>query len=197
MRTLPALVIAAALGIATVASAQDAPNLTGTWSGKLACKGISTSPFLFGAFNFVDKEATLEITQLESMPALTTDETPRGLGPSSPIMLARLQAEDTDYPQQIITTMCGPVVVNPTNPKQVRAGLVAGDGAPGSAFAADFSSVKVFPPNAKGVTGKLKGKGVIIQTLFYGASGSCKWSFERTSTMAPANPPESCDPMPM
>jgi hypothetical protein len=195
MRTLSALVIATALCCAPRAEAQTAPDLTGTWTGKLACKGISTSPFLFGAFNFIAKEATLEITQLESMPpALTAGDTagPRGIGEAAPLLLARLEAEDPDYPQPLLANMCGPVVVNPAKPKQVRAGLAA-EGPTASAFAVDFSSVKTFPANAKGITGKLKGKGVLVASSFGATSGSCKWSFERTSAMAPADPPESCD----
>src|SRR4029078_12281105 len=51
MRTLSALVVAAALGFASLAQAgTPVPDLTGTWTGTLSCKGISSSPFLFGSF---------------------------------------------------------------------------------------------------------------------------------------------------
>jgi hypothetical protein len=181
MRTFPALVIATAIGFADLAHAGSVPvpDLTGTWTGKLSCKGISTEPLLFGGFKFVDKAATIEITQADE--ALT----------------AALSAVDTDFafPLQV-DPMCGSVVVNAANPKQVRAGLVAGlISGPGFAFAVDFSTVKVFPANGKGVTGKLMGSGVLISSsLGGGTSGSCKYAFERTSD-APPPPPASCDVM--
>ena len=199
MPTFPALVFAIVLGFASLASAgtSPVPDLTGTWTGKLACKGIGTSPFLFGDFNFVDKAATLSITQLKVVIS--------GGDSVSANLIATIDAEDPDFPFEVHSVMCGPVVVNPAKTKQVRAGLViAGMPPPGSTFAVDFSSVKVFPVNGKGVTGKLKGKGVLIGLGpsirgggFGGTSAGCKWSFERTDDTPPTDPPTDCTDMPV
>jgi hypothetical protein len=180
MKILPALVVAAGIGFANLAHAGGVmvPDLTGTWTGKLACKGIGSTPLLFGDFNFVDKAATLEITQSDT--ALT----------------AALSAEDPDFAfPLVVNPMCGTVVMSPSKPK-ARAGLVAGPvEAPGFAFAVDFSSLKVFPVNAKGVTGKMKGSGVLISSsIGGGTSATCKYIFERTSDLPPP-PPESCEVM--
>jgi hypothetical protein len=178
MQTFPVLVIATAIVFADLAHAGmvPVPDLTGTWTGKLSCKGISAS--LSGSFKLVDKAATIEITQADE--ALT----------------AALTAEDPDFPFVLLyDPMCGSVVVDAAKPNQVRAGLVGGLAPfPGSAFAVDFSTVKVFPDNGNGVTGKLTGSGVLISSSSIGGdtSGSCKYTFERTSD-APPPPPESCD----
>jgi hypothetical protein len=178
MRTLSAFVLAVALGFAPSAHAGmiAVPNLTGTWTGKLTCKGIGDSVLLFGSFNFTDKEATLEITQ------------------SGDDLAAALDADDPDFPAGIFVEMCGSVVVDPAKPEKARAGLAA-DGFIGSAFAVDFSTVKVFPPNAKGVTGKLTGSGVLISSAVENVSGTCKYTFERTSEDPPVDPATCDDPI--
>ncbi|MBM4265896.1 MAG: hypothetical protein FJ144_04680 [Deltaproteobacteria bacterium] len=158
------------------------PVLIGTWTGKVSCKGISDSPFLFGSFNYTDKEATLEIN------------------PSGDALLASLSADDPDFAFPLgIEPMCGAVVVDPARPDKARAGLVAGgDFLTAAAFAVDFSTVKVCAANAKGVTGKLTGTGVFISASGLGGnvSSTCKYSLERTSETPPTPPGEHCSSPP-
>jgi len=181
MRSFPALVLSAALigsaGLAHAGGMVPVPDLTGTWTGKLSCKGISGSPFLFGSFTFTDKEATLEITQ--------SDED----------LAAVLEAEDPDFAFAFfVDPMCGSVIVDPAKPEKARAGLVAEGQFSEGAFAVDFSTVKVFAANTKGVTGKLTGTGVLISAsgIGGGVSSTCKYSLERTSDVPPPPPSESC-----
>src|SRR5690349_5528416 len=110
MRPLIAVGVAALVAFASLAHAQlaPAPDLTGTWTGRLACKGISLSPGMSGEFNFVDPAAELVITQ------------------SGTNLAARLRAQDPDSPAVLLVDpLCGPVVVSPTKPAHVRAGLTA------------------------------------------------------------------------
>jgi hypothetical protein len=178
MRTFPALVIAATIGFAHLAIAADGfvgPNLTGTWSGKLVCKGLGSTPPVFGKFTFAAKEATLEITQTDNLlaAALTANDPEIGMLPHDP--------------------WCGGVVANPDKPDTARAGLVLSLTEPGAALAVEFQSAKVFPVNGKGVTGKLRGKGVFFGSGGGGgSSASCKWAFDRTSETPPAEPVSGC-----
>ena len=180
MRTLPALVVVTALGLASLSyagTAPPAPDLTGTWTGKFTCKGLSSAGLILGAFTYADKAAILELTQTGTS------------------LVAAFSSSDPNFPRGLDADMCGGVAVNPTKPKQSRAGLVAAiPGAqPGDAFAVDFKTVKVSEANGKGVTGTLKGAGVLINfgNGVGGSSASCKWSFARTSTTPPADPPTS------
>jgi hypothetical protein len=186
MRSFPALVFAAIVGSASLAQAGGmlpVPDLTGTWTGKVSCKGISDSPFLFGSFTYSDKEATLDINQ-------SGDE-----------LLAALNADDPDFAFPLtIQPMCGSVIVDPAKPDKARAGLVAVvESLTAAAFAVDFSTVKVFAANAKGATGKLTGSGVFISAsgLGGGISSTCKYSLERTSETPPTPPEEGCDGPPV
>lgn len=84
------------------------------------------------------------------------------------------------------------VIADPAKPEKVRVGIAA-SGIENSAFAVDFSTVKVFSANAKGVTGKLTGSGVLIGGgIGGGFSSTCKYSLERTSDDPPAEP-ATCD----
>jgi len=171
MRTFPALVIATTIGFAHLANAGTfvGPDLTGTWSGKLVCKGLASILPVAGEFTFLAKEATLEITQTDGD------------------LAAVLEAEDPELGVLTVDPLCGIVVANPDKPSMARAGLVARESEL-FAFAVEFQSAKVFPVNGKGVSGKMKGKGVFIGSGFAALSSSCKWTFERTSETPPAEP---------
>jgi hypothetical protein len=160
---LSAAVLCLAIGSPAPAMANQIMN--GTWSGKARCSG----PYL-DARPRVTYETTLEITQF-----------------AGGELAARLTLEAPE--SSITVNQCGAIVesqgranvalATPLTPYEIL-------------LAASFTSVKTFPANSSGHTGRLKGAGPVLQTS-QDIAISCRYSLARISTANPNRTLIPCD----